>query len=336
MNTAPLLQVSGLRVTIPTAAGPVEAVSGIDLVLDKGQTLGIVGESGCGKSITMLAAMGLLPPRIDVAGSVKLAGREILGLPQAALAALRGKSIAMIFQDPLTALNPVLTVGDHLSEALRLHDRHLSRRAAAERAVELLDIVSIPEPRQRLEQYPHEFSGGMRQRVMIAMAVANDPEVLIADEPTTALDVTVQAQILDVLKRMRERLGLALVIITHDLGIVAGSADRLAVMYAGRIVEEGEAEAVFAHPRHPYTQGLLAAVPRIDVVQRRLVPIEGAPPSLTARLKGCAFHPRCPYAEGICRNAIPSLETVGGTRVACHLAARLAGETSRAKQVEAQ
>jgi len=335
MSADPLLQVSGLRVTIPTAAGPVEAVSGIDLVLAKGETLGIVGESGCGKSITMLAAMGLLPSHIAVSGSAKLAGREILGLPQAELAGLRGKSIAMIFQDPLTALNPVLTVGDHLSEALRLHNRHLSHRAAAERAVELLDIVSIPEPRRRLSQYPHEFSGGMRQRVMIAMAVANDPEVLIADEPTTALDVTVQAQILDVLRRMRERLGLALIIITHDLGIVAGSADRLAVMYAGRVVEEGEAEAVFARPCHPYTQGLLAAVPRIDAARRRLVPIEGAPPSLTARLQGCAFNPRCPHAEAICRSAVPSLEAMGKARVACHLAERLSGSTSQTNKVEA-
>ena len=336
MNTTPLLQVSDLRVSIPTAAGVVEAVAGIDFTLDKGETLGIVGESGCGKSITMLAAMGLLPPHIAVTGSVMLEGREILGLAQAELAGLRGKSIAMIFQDPLTALNPVLTVGSHVSEALRLHDRHLSHRAAAERAVELLDLVSIPEPRSRLKQYPHEFSGGMRQRVMIAMAVANDPQVLIADEPTTALDVTVQAQILEVLRRMRERLGLALIIITHDLGVVAGSADRLAVMYAGRIAEEGEAEAVFARPRHPYTQGLLAAVPRIDVARRRLVPIEGAPPSLTARLAGCPFHPRCPHAEAICRSEVPPLEAAGGVRVACHLAGRLSALASPANEARAR
>jgi len=336
MNAAPLLDISGLRVAIPTATGTVEAVSGIDITLDKGETLGIVGESGCGKSITMLAAMGLLPPHIAVTGSAKLGTREILGLPQAELAGLRGKSIAMIFQDPLTALNPVLTVGDHLGEALRLHDSHLSKRAAAERAVELLDLVSIPEPRSRLRQYPHEFSGGMRQRVMIAMAVANDPQVLIADEPTTALDVTVQAQILEVLRRMRERLGLALIIITHDLGIVAGSADRLAVMYAGRIVEDGEAEAVFARPRHPYTQGLLAAVPRIDAGMRRLVPIEGAPPSLTARLQGCPFHPRCPHAAAICRSEVPRLAATDGGRVACHLADRLPALTPPASEARAQ
>ena len=323
MTEAALIQVSDLKVAIRTAGGMADAVAGIDLTVAAGETLGIVGESGCGKSITMLAAMGLLPPSITVSGSVRLAGREILGLPQRELAALRGKAISMIFQDPLTALNPVLTVGAHIGEALRLHDRHLSHRAAAERAVELLDVVSIPEPRQRLEQYPHEFSGGMRQRVMIAMAVANSPGVLIADEPTTALDVTVQAQILEVLRRMREKLGLALIIITHDLGVVAGTADRVAVMYAGRIVEEGAASGVFAHPRHPYTQGLLAAVPRIDVARRRLVPIDGAPPSLTARPPGCAFHPRCAHAEAICRTAVPELVATSSGVVACHLADRL-------------
>jgi len=323
MTEHPLMQVAGLRVTIPAAGGRVEAVAGINLAVEPGETLGIVGESGCGKSITMLAAMGLLPPSIGVTGSVKLAGREILGLPQGELATLRGKSIAMIFQDPLTALNPVLTVGAHIGEALTLHDRHLSHKAAAERAVELLDLVSISEPRRRLSQYPHEFSGGMRQRVMIAMAVANSPRVLIADEPTTALDVTVQAQILEVLRHMREKLGLALIIITHDLGVVAGTADRVAVMYAGRIVEDGEAGPVFARPRHPYTQGLLAAVPRIDAARRRLVPIEGAPPSLTARPPGCAFHPRCTHAEAICHQAVPALEASTSGEVACHLADRL-------------
>jgi peptide/nickel transport system ATP-binding protein len=324
MTPAPLMQVADLKVTIPTAAGAAEAVAGISFTVDRGETLGIVGESGCGKSITMLAAMGLLAPGIAVVGSVKLGGREILGLSQGELAGLRGKSIAMIFQDPLTALNPVLTVGAHISEALTLHDRQLSRKEATDRALELLDLVSIPEPRRRLDQYPHEFSGGMRQRVMIAMAVANSPGVLIADEPTTALDVTVQAQILEVLRRMREKLGLALIIITHDLGVVAGTADRVAVMYAGRIVEDGAAGAVFAHPRHPYTQGLLAAVPRIDVARGRLVPIEGVPPSLTARPSGCAFHPRCPHAEAICHTAVPALAASPAGAVACHLADRLA------------
>jgi oligopeptide/dipeptide ABC transporter ATP-binding protein len=332
MTGEPLLEVEGLVVTVPTPAGPARAVDGVSLAVGRGETLGLVGESGCGKSITMLAAMGLLPSAIRVAGSVRLDGRQILGLPQAELAALRGKAIAMIFQDSLTALNPVLTVGEHLSEALRLHQPGLSRAAAAERAVDLLELVSIPEPRRRLAQYPHEFSGGMRQRVMIAMAVANEPGVLIADEPTTALDVTVQAQILEVLARMREALGLALVVITHDLGVVAGTADRVAVMYAGRIVEEGPAEAVFADPRHPYTCGLLAAVPRIDARRRRLVPIEGSPPALAARPAGCAFHPRCAHAEDMCRIEVPLLRRVGETSAACHLAERLAANDPASRE----
>jgi oligopeptide/dipeptide ABC transporter ATP-binding protein len=317
----PLLEVRDLRVALPTPRGPVEAVSGVGLTVGRGETLGIVGESGSGKSVTMLATMGLLPSGARVGGSVRLGGRQLLGLPQSELAPLRGGRIAMIFQDPLTALNPVLTIGDHLREALSLHDRSLSRRALRERTLELLELVSIPDPARRLSQYPHEFSGGMRQRAMIAMAVANDPDVLIADEPTTALDVTVQAQILDVLAQMRARLGLALVIISHNLGIVAGAADRVAVMYAGRIVEEGAADAIFATPAHPYTRGLLAAVPRIDKGGARLVPIEGLPPSLTARPPGCSFAPRCPIAEARCAREVPELRPVGATRAACHFAA---------------
>ncbi|MDI6029026.1 ABC transporter ATP-binding protein [Corticibacterium sp. UT-5YL-CI-8] len=284
----------------------------------RGGTLGIVGESGSGKSITMLSVMGLLPRAASVTGSVRLQGREILGLPNAELARLRGKSMAMIFQDPLTAMNPVLTVGVQVTESLRLHDRSLSRRAAMDRAAELLETVSIPDPRRRLGQYPHEFSGGMRQRAMIAIAVANSPALLIADEPTTALDVTVQAQILDVLQRMRERLGLALVIITHDLGVVAGTADRVAVMYSGRLVEEGDVTTVLAAPAHPYTVGLLAAVPRIDRGNTRLLSINGSPPPLSNRPKGCAFHPRCSVAQDICRSVTPSLQAVGSSQVACH------------------
>jgi oligopeptide/dipeptide ABC transporter ATP-binding protein len=320
MSRAALLEVRDLRVLLPVAGGPVEAVSGLGFAVRRGETLGIVGESGSGKSVTMLAAMGLLPSGVRVSGSVTLGRREILGLPQRELAKLRGKAIAMIFQDPLTALNPVLTIGSQLGEALTLHEPGLSRRAVAERSAELLDLVSIPEPRRRLAQYPHEFSGGMRQRAMIAMAVANSPDVLIADEPTTALDVTVQAQILDVLARMRDTLGLALIIITHNLGVVAGTADRVAVMYAGRIVEEGAADAVFAEPAHPYTRGLLAAVPRIDHGSARLVPIEGVPPSLTARPPGCAFAPRCPIAEAACLGTVPELRPVGASLAACRLA----------------
>jgi oligopeptide/dipeptide ABC transporter ATP-binding protein len=268
----------------------------------------------------MLALMGLLPKGVATAGSITLEGREILGLPDAALTELRGKRIAMIFQDPLTALNPVLTIGDQLGEAIRLHNPHLSAAEVNRRAVALLSTVTIPEPEKRLRQYPHQFSGGMRQRVMIAMAVANDPDVLIADEPTTALDVTVQAQILDVLKAMRDRLGLALVIITHDLGVVAGIADRIAVMYAGRIVEEGLVDDVFAVPAHPYTRGLLAAVPRTDAPAERLTPIEGNPPSLTARPAGCPFHPRCPLAAEVCTAVRPELLPAQRSSAACHFA----------------
>jgi oligopeptide/dipeptide ABC transporter ATP-binding protein len=320
-----LVEVQDLKVAFPGAQGPVEAISGVSLALARGETLGVVGESGCGKSVTMLALMGLLPGGASARGSIALEGRELIGLPQAELARLRGKRIAMIFQDPLTALNPVLTIGDQLGEAIRLHNRRMAAPDVKARAVMLLETVAIPEPERRLRQYAHQFSGGMRQRVMIAMAVANDPAVLIADEPTTALDVTVQAQILDVLKAMRARLGLALVIITHDLGVVAGIADRIAVMYAGRIVEEGTVEDVFASPAHPYTRGLLAAVPRTDHPAGRLTPIEGNPPSLAARPPGCSFHPRCPMAAGICATVRPELTAAGRSRAACHFAGQFPG-----------
>jgi oligopeptide/dipeptide ABC transporter ATP-binding protein len=320
-----LVDVRNLKVAFAGADGPVEAISGVTLTLARGETLGVVGESGCGKSVTMLALMGLLPKGAATSGSITLDGRELIGLSQAALAGLRGKRIAMIFQDPLTALNPVLTIGDQLTEAIRIHNPHMTAAEVQSRAVALLETVSIPEPERRLRQYAHQFSGGMRQRAMIAMAVANDPAVLIADEPTTALDVTVQAQILDVLKAMRARLGLALVIITHDLGVVAGIADRVAVMYAGRIVEEGLVEEVFAAPAHPYTRGLLAAVPRTDAPAERLTPIDGNPPSLTARPSGCPFHPRCPIAAEICSTVRPELVETGGSFAACHFAGQKHG-----------
>ncbi len=316
MSGAALLEVRDLRVLLPVAGGPVEAVSGLGFAVRRGETLGIVGESGSGKSVTMLAAMGLLPSGVRVSGSVTLGGREILGLPQGELAKLRGKAIAMIFQDPLTALNPVLTIGSQLGEALTLHEPGLSRRAVAERSAELLDLVSIPAPRRRLAQYPHEFSGGMRQRAMIAMAVANSPDVLIADEPTTALDVTVQAQILDVLARMRDTLGLALIIITHNLGVVAGTADRVAVMYAGRIVECGPVEQIVASPSHPYTQALIASVPKMSGAAGRLATIEGQPPSLMDLPTGCRFAARCASAEERCRQAYPGTFTVGADHTA--------------------
>jgi peptide/nickel transport system ATP-binding protein len=320
MSGAPLLQVRDLAVTFPGPGGlRLHAVRGIDFNLNDGEALGVVGESGSGKSVSMLGLLGLLPESAVVTGSVLFRGQELLDMPRHALQAIRGARIGMIFQDPLTALNPVLPVGAQIVEAIRIH-RDLSRKAALARAVELLDLVSIPQPRERVQQYPHEFSGGMRQRVMIAMAVANQPELLIADEPTTALDVTVQAQILELLEDLRSRLGIGLILITHDLGVVAGTADAVAVMYAGRIVEQGNVDAVFDDPRHPYTRGLLAALPTLDAGDAPLVGIEGRPPSLRDRPPGCAFHPRCPLAEARCRVELPLLRFVGSTWCACHRA----------------
>jgi len=319
MATEPLLAIRDLRVTFATRTGPVEAVAGIDIDVEEGRVLGVVGESGSGKSVSMLGVLGLLPRSAVVTGSARFRGQELLGMAPQALQAIRGARIGMIFQDPLTALNPVLRVGEQIVEAIRIH-RDVSRKAAMARAVELLDLVSIPQPRERVQQYPHEFSGGMRQRAMIAMAVANEPDLLIADEPTTALDVTVQAQILEVLEELRTRLGIGLILITHDLGVVAGTADAVAVMYAGRIVERGEVDAIFDEPRHPYTQGLLAALPKLDTGDAPLVGIEGRPPSLRDRPAGCAFHPRCSLAEARCRVERPVLRHLGSTWCACHLA----------------
>jgi peptide/nickel transport system ATP-binding protein len=320
MTTEPLLAIRDLRVSFATRAGPVEAVLGIDIDLEEGRVLGVVGESGSGKSVSMLGVLGLLPRSAVVSGSARLRGQELLGMAPQALQAIRGARIGMIFQDPLTALNPVLRIGEQIVEAIRIHDRAVSRKAALARAVDLLDLVSIPQPRERVQQYPHEFSGGMRQRAMIAMAVANEPELLIADEPTTALDVTVQAQILEVLEELRSRLGIGLILITHDLGVVAGAADAVAVMYAGRIVERGDVNAIFGDPRHPYTRGLLAALPKLDAGDAPLVGIEGRPPSLRDLPAGCAFHPRCALAGARCRVERPALRFVGSTWCACHLA----------------
>ncbi len=320
MSAAPLLQVRDLTVTF---AGPgglrLDAVRGVDLDVSDGEALGVVGESGCGKSVTMLGILGLLPRSAVVTGSARLRGQELLGMAPQALQAIRGARIGMIFQDPLSALNPVLRVGEQIVEAIRIH-RDLSRKAAMARAVDLLDLVSIPQPRDRVQQYPHEFSGGMRQRAMIAMAVANEPELLIADEPTTALDVTVQAQILELLEDLRTRLGIGLILITHDLGVVAGTADAVAVMYAGRIVERGDVDTVFDEPRHPYTKGLLAALPKLDAGDAPLVGIEGRPPSLRDPPAGCAFHPRCALAQARCRVERPVLRLLGASWCACHLA----------------
>ncbi|PYE30795.1 peptide/nickel transport system ATP-binding protein [Rhizobium sp. PP-WC-1G-195] len=316
---APLLEIRDLRVTFNGPAGPAEAICGIDLALDAGKVLGIVGESGSGKSVTMMAVMQLLPPSAEITGSVKFKGHELIGLPPQEMRKLRGARIGMIFQDPLSAFNPVLTIGEQICEALRLHDRTLSRGGARDRAVELLEMVSIPQPDRRARQFPHEFSGGMRQRAMIAMAIANSPDLLIADEPTTALDVTVQAQILDVLQRLREDLGIGLMFITHDLGVVAGAADEVAVMYSGRIVERGAVDDVFYSSHHPYTRGLLAALPKLGGSDGPLTPIEGTPPSLRNRPPGCAFRPRCHIAIPLCGAAQPALATIANVSTACHL-----------------
>jgi oligopeptide/dipeptide ABC transporter ATP-binding protein len=331
---APVLEVSDLRVTFSSPDGGVQAVRGLDLTLAEGESLGIVGESGSGKSVSVLAVMGLLPRNARVTGSVRYRGTELLGRPESELRKLRGGKVAMIFQDPMTSLNPVLTVGFQIAEAVEVHHPGTARKASMAKAAELLDLVGIPNARERARQYPHEFSGGMRQRAMIAMAIANDPDVLIADEPTTALDVTIQAQILEVLERAQEATSSAMVLITHDLGMVAGTADRVMVMYAGRAVETGSVFDVFAHPRHPYTLGLLGSLPRLDVTgQERLVPIGGSPPSMIHPPPGCAFHPRCflTRERELCRVEDPALRPIEGTGQcsACHFAEELEGASVR-------
>jgi peptide/nickel transport system ATP-binding protein len=321
----PVLAVRDLRVTFPGQSGDVRAVRGIDYELARGEVLGIVGESGSGKSASATAVTGLLPGHAVIEGSVQLEGQELIGLDDERMAAIRGKRIAMVFQDPLSALTPVYTVGAQLAEAVRVHN-NVSKEAAEGRAVELLKLVGIPNASERVSAFPHEFSGGMRQRVMIAMAIANDPDVIIADEPTTALDVTIQAQVLEVLRTAREVTGAAIVMITHDLSVIAGFADRVAVMYAGRIVETGTVDEVFYSPRMPYTMGLLGAIPRADDPgDRPLVPIEGTPPSLMDLPPGCPFAARCPLVFETCREVEPALIAVGspGHRSACHLAEKI-------------
>ena len=303
----PLLAVSNLSVTFRSEAGDVPAVRCLSYEVYPGELLGIVGESGSGKSVSSLAIMDLLPSHARVSGSVKLNGQELIGLPDNELSTLRGKQIAMVFQDPLSALTPVYTVGDQLAEAVLVHER-TTRKAARARAVDLLALVGIPNPAQRANAFPHEFSGGMRQRVMIAMAIANTPALIIADEPTTALDVTVQAQILDVLQTARKATGAAVVLITHDLGVIAGVADRVAVMYAGTIVETGAVDDVFYRGRMPYTLGLLGSIPRADVGNREpLTPIDGTPPSMVGLPAGCPFSPRCPLCHDRCLDTEPAL-----------------------------
>ncbi|WP_306336733.1 ABC transporter ATP-binding protein [Streptomyces sp. KL118A] len=327
-GTNPVLSVRDLRISFPSEAGPVEAVRGVSFDLLPGRTLGIVGESGSGKSATAMGVMGLLPPAAELRGQVLLGGQNLIGLDDRALSRVRGKSIGMVFQDPLSALTPIFSVGRLLSDALRVH-QDLSKKAAWEEAVELLDLVGIPDPRNRASAFPHEFSGGMRQRVVIALAIANRPRVLVADEPTTALDVTVQAQILDVLRLAQRETGAGLVLITHDLGVVAGHADDIAVMYAGRLVEKTDVHALFRRPTMPYTARLLAAVPTVDGgVRRPLVPIGGEPPALSGLPDGCPFASRCAVALDACRSEEPELrEVTGHGDVACLRAAEIADGT---------
>ncbi len=321
-----LLEVTNLSVTFPTDDGLVRAVDDVSFAVAENETLGIVGESGSGKSVTSLAILGLLPKVAEVTGSVKFRGRELLGLERSELRKLRGDSIAMVFQDALAALNPVFKVGAQIAEAITVH-HELPDAEVRDRVVELLDLVGIPNPAKRADQYPHEFSGGMRQRAMIAMSIANEPDVLIADEPTTALDVTIQAQVLEVMERIQDRTRSSIVLITHDLGVVAGTADRVLVMYAGRQVELGTVDEIFYDPRHPYTRGLLASLPRVDGTRgTRLHRIEGQPPSLIFVPPGCAFHPRCPHAQlpDPCATKRPELHALTGLHVsACHFAEEL-------------
>ena len=304
MMSNSVLQIRDLRVTFNTQLGELRAVRGIDVDVAPGEILGVVGESGSGKSVSFLAAMGLLPKSAAITGSVKLDGVELIGAGRKAIRSVRGKSLAMVFQDPLSALNPVHRVGDQIVEMIQSH-QDMNTHDAEKKAVELLEIVGIPQPDERARQYPHEFSGGMRQRVVIAMAIANNPKVLIADEPTTALDVTVQAQILEVIQRVQQTFGTAVVLITHDLGVIARVADSVNVMYAGRNVESGSVQSIFDHPSHPYTRGLLSSLPHEGI--ERLQPIAGFPPNMLAPPSGCGFAPRCQHAIEACSAELPSL-----------------------------
>ncbi len=323
-RVAPLLEVDDLRTWFYTRDGIVRAVDGVSYRVYPGETLAVVGESGCGKSVTSLSVLRLVasPPGRIVSGRLVFEGRDLLGLSEAAMRGIRGNEISMIFQEPMTSLNPVLTIGSQIAEALVLH-QGLDRRAATARAVEMLRLVKIPEPERRVTQYPHELSGGMRQRVMIAMALSCNPKLLIADEPTTALDVTIQAQILDLMRELKTKTGAAIILITHDLGVVAEMAQRVVVMYAGRKVEEAPVEALFARPLHPYTRGLLGSIPRLaeaadGSARKRLAEIPGMVPSLKEEMPGCLFAPRCPHATARCATEYPPLEEASpGHWVAC-------------------
>ena len=319
-----LLEIKGLKTHFKTDDGWLHAVDGVDLVIERGETVGVVGESGCGKSVTAKTVMKLIdmPPGKIVAGQVLWKGRDLVPLPPEAMQKIRAKEISIIFQEPMTSLNPVYTVGEQIAESLRLHEG-LSRREAMDRAVEMLKLVRIPTPERRVRDYPHQFSGGMRQRVMIAIALACKPQLVIADEPTTALDVTIQAQILDLLQRLKDEMGMAVMLITHAMGVVAEVAQRVVVMYAGKVVEEAPVKALFAHPRHPYTQGLIRSIPRIDLDAQhklRLEAIPGTVPKLIEPAEGCRFAERCKHVRAECRQATPPLREVApGHRVACIL-----------------
>ena len=320
----PLLEIRGLKTHFSTDDGMVQAVDGVDITIGRGETVGVVGESGCGKTVTALSVLKLIamPPGKIVAGEVLYQGRNLVPLGADEMDRIRAKDIAMVFQEPMTSLNPVYTIGEQIAEVLRRHEG-LGRKGAIDKTVEMLRLVQIPNPDRRLNDYPHQFSGGMRQRVMIAMALSCSPKLLIADEPTTALDVTIQAQILELLADMKSRFGMAIMLITHAMGVVAETCQRVVVMYAGKVIEEAPVDALFANPRHPYTQGLIRSIPRIDTAatqKARLEAIPGVVPSLLNPPPGCRFAPRCRYAMAKCREAVPPLREVGGGhKVACVL-----------------
>jgi oligopeptide transport system ATP-binding protein len=319
VSADPLLRIRGLSVSYATEHGRIEAVRAVDIDVAAGEFLGIVGESGSGKTQLLLSILGLSAPRAELSGSIRYRGQELLGLGSAAFNQVRGNRISMVFQDPMTALNPYMRVGRQIAEVLQVH-RGASAQASEQRAAQMLQAVHIPEAARRMHQYPHELSGGMRQRVMIAMALIAEPEILLADEPSTALDVTIQAQILSLFQELRARTATAIVLVTHDLGVIAEVADRVAVMYAGRIMEQAPVHELFAHPRHPYTEALQQSIPRIDAPRpTRLASIGGAPPNPAALPAGCAFAPRCIYRMPVCDSVAPPLiETTAGHWKACH------------------
>jgi oligopeptide/dipeptide ABC transporter ATP-binding protein len=340
----PVLSIQDLTVEFNTEDGVVHAVTGVSYDLYPGETLGIVGESGSGKSVSVMSMLGLIPipPGKILSGQALYQGRDLLTMKKKELRDVRGGKVAMIFQDPMTSLNPVLTIGSQIAEAIQTHNPGTSDDDARKRVVHLLEVVGVPSAERRFDQYPHEFSGGMRQRAMIAMAIANDPAVLIADEPTTALDVTIQAQIVEVMRAAQQETDAAIILITHDLGLIAELADRVVVMYAGRVVELADVFTIFNSPRHPYTVGLMNSLARLDVDQEWLKPIPGQPPSLLNRPPGCAFHPRCEFSQGRerCRTEVPELRSFGeggAHRSACHFAEELSAQhvTAGAAAVEA-